>query len=183
MTCEGCDHAAAYHGDRERTLTSAVGAVRYRRAYYYCRRCGRGIAPFDEQAGITARALTPAAERLAALAGGVCHGFEEAADLLKEVSGVRLSESTVERTTQDVGRRIEGCLSAGVLFGLAVVWRWYRDAKGRTVTVKGPQGNVETVKVRDPKNLAGVKVGDLVELTYTQALAIALEPAPASDLA
>jgi hypothetical protein len=49
------------------------------------------------------------------------------------------------------------------------------DTKARTVTVKGPQGNLETVKVRDPKNLAGVKVGDLVELTYTQALAIALD--------
>jgi Cu/Ag efflux protein CusF len=49
------------------------------------------------------------------------------------------------------------------------------DTKAHTVTVKGPQGNVETVKVRDPKNLTGVKVGDLVELTYTQALAIALD--------
>ena len=49
------------------------------------------------------------------------------------------------------------------------------DAKAQTVTVKGPRGNVETVKVRDPKNLVGVKVGDLVELTYTQALAIALD--------
>jgi hypothetical protein len=53
------------------------------------------------------------------------------------------------------------------------------DAKGRTVTIKGPQGNIETVKVRDPKNLVGVKIGDLVELTYTQALAIALDKVPA----
>jgi hypothetical protein len=53
------------------------------------------------------------------------------------------------------------------------------DTKAQTVTVKGPQGNVETVKIRDPKNLVGVKVGDLVELTYTQALAIALDKAPA----
>lgn len=53
------------------------------------------------------------------------------------------------------------------------------DTKARTVTVKGPQGNEETVKVRDPKNLVGVKVGDLVELTYTQALAIALDKAAA----
>jgi hypothetical protein len=49
------------------------------------------------------------------------------------------------------------------------------DPKAQTVTVKGPQGNEETIKVRDPKNLTGVKVGDLVELTYTQALAIALD--------
>jgi hypothetical protein len=133
VTCEGCDHAAAYHDDRERTLTSAVGSVRYRRAYYYCRRCGRGVAPFDERAGITSRALTPAAERLAALAGGVCHGFEEAAELLKETSGLRLGESTVQRVTQDVGHRIRECLDAGIPFGLAVLWRWYRDAKGRSV--------------------------------------------------
>jgi hypothetical protein len=49
------------------------------------------------------------------------------------------------------------------------------DTKQQTVTVKGPEGNVETFKVRNPKNLDGVKVGDLVEVTYTQALAIALD--------
>jgi hypothetical protein len=49
------------------------------------------------------------------------------------------------------------------------------DKKARTVTLKGPQGNSETVKVQDPKNLEGVKVGDLVEITYTQALAVALD--------
>jgi Cu/Ag efflux protein CusF len=53
------------------------------------------------------------------------------------------------------------------------------DAKAQSVTVRGPQGNEEVVRVRDPKNLAGVKVGDLVELTYTQALAIAHDKKPA----
>ena len=49
------------------------------------------------------------------------------------------------------------------------------DKKAGTVTIKGPEGNTETVKARDPKNLEGVKVGDLVEMTYTRALAIALD--------
>lgn len=49
------------------------------------------------------------------------------------------------------------------------------DKKAQTVTVKGPEGNTETVKARDPKNLDKVKVGDLVEITYTQALAISLD--------
>ena len=44
-----------------------------------------------------------------------------------------------------------------------------------TVTIKGPEGNTETIKARDPKNLDLVKVGDLVEITYTRALAIALD--------
>jgi hypothetical protein len=133
VTCPGCDHAAAYHADRDRSLVSLFGTVRYQRAYYYCRRCGRGLAPFDEQAGITPRALTPAAEQLAALAGGVCDSFERGAALLQEMAAVRLSESTVERTTEDVGCRIEACLAAGALFGQAVVWKWYGDAKGRRV--------------------------------------------------
>jgi len=49
------------------------------------------------------------------------------------------------------------------------------DKKARTVTLKGPEGNTETVKVRDAKNLEGVKAGDLVDITYTQALAVALD--------
>ena len=44
-----------------------------------------------------------------------------------------------------------------------------------SVTIKGPKGNVETIKVKDAGNLANVKVGDLVEVTYTQALAVALD--------
>ena len=49
------------------------------------------------------------------------------------------------------------------------------DKKAQTVTIKGPEGNTETVKARDPKNLDKVKVGDLVEITYAQALAVSLD--------
>jgi hypothetical protein len=49
------------------------------------------------------------------------------------------------------------------------------DKKAQTVTIKGPEGTSETVKARNPKNLDVVKVGDLVEITYTRALAIALD--------
>ena len=55
------------------------------------------------------------------------------------------------------------------------------DKKAQTVTIKGPEGNTETIKVKNPKNLEGVKVGDLVDITYAQALALALDkPAPKS---
>ena len=43
------------------------------------------------------------------------------------------------------------------------------------MTIKGPQGHEETIKVKDPKNLEGVKAGDMVELTYAQALAVSLD--------
>ena len=55
------------------------------------------------------------------------------------------------------------------------------DKKAQTVSIKGPEGNAETIKVKNPKNLEGVKVGDLVDITYAQALVVALDkPAPKS---
>jgi hypothetical protein len=133
VTCPNCQRSAGYHADRERALVGLVGPIRYRRAYYYCRRCGQGVCPFDEQAGVTSRGLTPATERLATLAGAVADSFGRGADLLEEMAGVRLSESTVERATEDVGRRVAGCLGAGTLFGQPAQWDWYQDAKGRKV--------------------------------------------------
>jgi len=49
------------------------------------------------------------------------------------------------------------------------------DKKGQTVTIKGPEGNSETIKAVDPKNLDAVKVGDMVEIRYFQALAVSLD--------
>jgi hypothetical protein len=49
------------------------------------------------------------------------------------------------------------------------------DRTKHTVTLKGPEGNVVTVKVPDPERLAKVKEKDLVEISYTEALAIAVE--------
>lgn len=52
------------------------------------------------------------------------------------------------------------------------------DKKNQTVTLKGPNGQLKTVKVKDPTKLDKVHVGDLVQITYTEALAVAVEEAP-----
>lgn len=46
------------------------------------------------------------------------------------------------------------------------------DTKVPSITFKGPQGNTHTVKVQDPEKLEGVKVGDMVDITYTEALSL-----------
>lgn len=43
------------------------------------------------------------------------------------------------------------------------------------VTLKGPEGKTVEVKVNNPKNLEGVKVGDEVAITYTEAMAVSVE--------
>jgi Cu/Ag efflux protein CusF len=49
------------------------------------------------------------------------------------------------------------------------------DKNAQTVTLRGPDGDLETIKVRNPQNLERVDVGDLVEITYTEALGISVE--------
>jgi hypothetical protein len=51
------------------------------------------------------------------------------------------------------------------------------DKKKQTATLKGPEGKSFTVKVKDPKNMKNVKVGDEVVITYSEAMAISVEPA------
>jgi hypothetical protein len=52
------------------------------------------------------------------------------------------------------------------------------DAKKSTITLKGPRGNVVTLAVQNPDQFKLVKKGDQVEVTYTEALALSVEPAP-----
>jgi hypothetical protein len=52
------------------------------------------------------------------------------------------------------------------------------DPKKKTITLKGPRGNVVDLEVQNPEQFKVVKKGDQVEVTYTEALALSVEPAP-----
>lgn len=51
------------------------------------------------------------------------------------------------------------------------------DPKASTITLKGPRGNVVTLDVLNPDQFKVVKKGDQVEATYTEAMALSVEPA------
>jgi Cu/Ag efflux protein CusF len=51
------------------------------------------------------------------------------------------------------------------------------DRAKQEVTLRGPRGKTVVVAVRDPANLEKVKKGDLVEINYTEALAISVAKA------
>jgi Cu/Ag efflux protein CusF len=57
----------------------------------------------------------------------------------------------------------------------AVVTLTAIDMAVPSVTVKTEKGETMSFKVEDKANLTGVKVGDKVQVTYTQALAISVE--------
>ena len=54
------------------------------------------------------------------------------------------------------------------------------DPKASTITIKGPKGNEVTLDVMNPDQFKVVKVGDQIEVTYTEAIALSVEPASKS---
>ncbi len=49
------------------------------------------------------------------------------------------------------------------------------DRETPTVTFRGPQGETKTILVRHPERLEGVKVGDTVDIVYSEAFAIQVD--------
>jgi hypothetical protein len=54
------------------------------------------------------------------------------------------------------------------------------DPAKKTITLKGPKGKVVTLDVKNPDQFKVVKVGDQVDVTYTEAVALSVEPAKAA---
>lgn len=133
MTCPKCQQAAEFKNHLPKTVVSVLGPIRFRRAYYYCRRCGCGLFPFDEAVGFSPHRVTPGAERLVSLLGATCDGFEEAAEkLLPEACGLHLGESTVQHVTEDAGARLGQLQEAGHTLGDSKPFAWHKDANGQT---------------------------------------------------
>jgi len=49
------------------------------------------------------------------------------------------------------------------------------DETDQEITLKGPDGSLETLMVSDPEFLGSTKVGDQVVITHVQALALSLD--------
>jgi hypothetical protein len=110
-----------------------LGRVRLNRAYYHCPHCCVGHCPRDVRLGLNGSDLSRGATEVAALAGALSSFAEAAAKTLPKLAGLRLGESTVERTTERVGHDVGERLAEGQTFGKRVAWGWSQDADGRTV--------------------------------------------------
>ncbi len=111
---------------------SLLGPVGVESPYYHCRGgCGCGRRTRDEMLGLGRGELTPAAEEVTAMVGVLCSFGEGSERVLRKVAGLRVSESTVERTTEGAGERVGERLASGDGLGPSGSWRWHRDAEGR----------------------------------------------------
>jgi hypothetical protein len=110
---------------------SLMGPVDVNAAYYHCSHCRSGHKPWERSLHLKAVKLTAACEEIVAMAGLLGSFAQGAERALRKMAGLRLSESTVERTTEAAGARVAAQLEAGESLGPSGPWQWQRDALGR----------------------------------------------------
>jgi len=88
--------------------------------------------------------------------------------------GIRMMSSIDDSARAKAGAR-PGAAALSKVTVVSNIWA-VNQAKG-TVLVRGPFGHFAEVKLKDPALLAGVKVGDQMKVTYTDAVAIGFTPA------
>ncbi len=82
---------------------------------------------------MTPKRLTPAAEELVSLAGTVSNSFAEASEkVLPKMAAMKLSESSVQRTSESAGHRLGALLKEKKVLGGPTPWRHGTKTRGKT---------------------------------------------------
>ena len=135
MICPKCREVASFHEHRRKSFTTLLGDVRVEvRPYYHCAHCHHGHFPGDAILGLTDRRITLGAEEVVALAGTLDSFGIAATKILPKMAGIRFGESTIERITEDNGKRLGRLWGQGHTLGPARDWDWNRDANGHRVS-------------------------------------------------
>ncbi|MGH3191307.1 MAG: hypothetical protein ACRDOL_29480 [Streptosporangiaceae bacterium] len=98
----GRGHEAEFVAYRDKVIDTVLGPVTLTRAWYHCAACGHGFAPRDAGLGMAGTSMSPGLTAMndkAAAAGP----FAQAAGLLEDLAGVRLTVKRVERAAEASG--------------------------------------------------------------------------------
>ena len=132
MICSQCHESAKFVEYRDSGVRTLLGSGRHDRAYYHCGHCGHGWFPTDDEMGIEHQ-QTPGCCEVISLTGTVEPYAEAAEKLLLKLTGLNVSASTVQVTTERVGGEVAERRAAGETLGPQTPWDWHRDAKGKRV--------------------------------------------------
>jgi hypothetical protein len=99
-------HPASFVDYRSKEITTVVGAVEFRRAYYYCEQCGEGILPQDAALDLAHTSFSPGVRRLMGRVGGK-ESFNEGRKDLEELAGIKVQTKAVERVAEGIGAELE----------------------------------------------------------------------------
>lgn len=101
-----CGQQARYYDRREREVLTALGSIRFQRAYYVCSHCGEGHCPRDRELGLEGQSCSPGVRRMLATVGSET-SFEKAREPLELLAGLQVTAKAVERHAEAIGAEIE----------------------------------------------------------------------------
>lgn len=119
--------------------------------------------------------VDPAVKNLAQVKAGdmlVVAYYESLALDFQKGDGIRMVTTFDDSARAKAGNKP----GAAALTNITLVTNiWAINAAKGLVTVRGPYGHFTEVRLKDPAMLSGVKVGDQMKLTYTQAVAVEVQ--------
>ena len=98
----GQGHEAEFVSYRGKVIDTVLGPVTLTRAWYHCAACGHGLAPRDAELGVAGASLSPGLAAMTDRAAAAAP-FAQAAALLEDLAGVRLTAKRVERAAEASG--------------------------------------------------------------------------------
>ena len=101
----GNGHEAVFVSYRDKVIDTVLGPVTVRRAWYHCAACGHGLAPRDAELGVAGMSMSPGLAAMNDIAAAAVP-FAQAARLLEELAGVRLTVKRAERTAEASGAAV-----------------------------------------------------------------------------
>jgi hypothetical protein len=118
----GRGHAAVFTGYREKVIDTVLGPVTLRRAWYHCAGCEHGLAPRDVELGVAGPSMSPGLAAMNDKAAAAVP-FAQAAGLLEDLAGVRLTVKRVERAAEASGSALAAASrsAAGLIAGRQLV--------------------------------------------------------------
>jgi Uncharacterised protein family (UPF0236) len=191
-----CGGLGKYHGRHNKTFESVLGPLHLERAYYYCTQCQSGFCPRDHHLRLEMFSLTPGVLRMTGSTAALA-SFEESSALLRELAGVEVSTSQMERAAEALGAEIAaderscvermGAGASTIYLGMdgtgvpmrksEVVGRAGKQADGSAKTREAKLVTIWTAESRDQE---GKPVRDPGSITYSAAIesAAALDTSP-----
>jgi hypothetical protein len=101
----GRGHEAVLAGYRDKSFDTVLGLVTVTRAWYHCAACGHGLAPRDAELGVAGQSMSPGLAAMTDRAASAVP-FAQAARLLEELAGVRLTAKRSERAAEASGAAV-----------------------------------------------------------------------------
>lgn len=110
-----CDqgHESKYIEEREKTILTVLGEIRFRRRYYYDVHCQQGGCPKDRALDVEGSSFSAGIRRMMGYVGA-SRPFEKGREDMDVLAGLVVTTKAIERESHLLGRQVETFLSAQI---------------------------------------------------------------------